>query len=279
MIKLFKDAFKTANDCVILAIPFVLFMWLLFFYFAFSSTVVTNLPELILAFVTVLFMSGAFLSGWLYTISKGIEVSHGVYVLDKDRSQAIMNLFKLIPRGIGKYFLSFIGMLLIFMIGVYVLYLLVDWVGINLIGDIYTPEQITNALSSTEDMKAFVDSLSLEQLWKLNLWNILIMVATTLFSFCIMLWAPEIIYSTVNPLKALFRGAKKAFLTFKKSSILFIYLTILNIGTSYLSTFSLRHPMLYLLIMVILFYYIIYVVVLVFSYYVSEFCESDSDAK
>ena len=107
MFKLYKEAFKTANDCIILAIPLVLFMWILSFYFAFSNAVVNEPAEIILAFITVLFMTAAFLSGWFYMVQNAIVVSRQVYVLDEDRAKATMNLFKVIPYGIGKYFLSF----------------------------------------------------------------------------------------------------------------------------------------------------------------------------
>lgn len=116
MFKLFKEAFKTSNDCIILAFPLVLFMWILSFYFAFSNSVVNTPAEIILAFVTVLFMVCAFLSGWFYMVQQAIEVAGQVYVLDEDRAKATMNLFKVIPFGIGKYFLSFIGMIIIFLI-------------------------------------------------------------------------------------------------------------------------------------------------------------------
>lgn len=276
MLKLFKEAFKTANDCIILTIPLVLFMWMLSFYFAFSNAVVNVPAEIILAFITVLFMTGAFLSGWFFMVQKAIEVSKGVYVLDEDRAKATMNLFKVIPLGIGKYFLSFIGMILLFLFIVTLTGAAVYKLGIHFVGNVFTQEQLTGALTSTQDMKAFIDSLSLEQLIKLNLWNMLIMGATTILSFLFMLWVPEIIYSTVNPFTALFKSIKKVFCKFPKSIVLFIYLSFMNVIMSFLSTFALQHPLLYLLIMVIYFYFVIYVVVLVFSYYEREFCETDN---
>ena len=272
MFKLFKEAFKTSNDCIILAFSLVLFMWILSFYFAFSNSVVNTPAEIILAFVTVLFMVCAFLSGWFYMVQQAIEVAGQVYVLDEDRAKATMNLFKVIPFGIGKYFLSFIGMIIIFLIVVSLTGAAVYYTGINLIGNVFTQEQITGALSSTQDMKAFIDSLSLDQLIKLNLWNMLIMGATTLLSFIFMLWVPEIIYCTINPFIALFKAIKKVFVKFPKSVVLFIYLSFLNILMSFLSTFAIQHPLLYLLVMVVYFYFVIYVVVLVFSYYKHEYC-------
>lgn len=277
MFKLYKEAFKTANDCIILAIPLVLFMWILSFYFAFSNAVVNEPAEIILAFITVLFMTAAFLSGWFYMVQNAIVVSRQVYVLDEDRAKATMNLFKVIPYGIGKYFLSFIGLILIFLFIVSLAGTLVYKFGIHYIGNVFTQDQITAALSSTEDMKLFIDSLTVEQLIKLNLWNFLIMGTTTLISFLIMFWIPEIIYSTINPFTALFKSLKKVFVKFPKSVALFIYLSILNIFVSFLSTFAILHPLLYLLVMVICFYFIIYVVVLVFSYYEKEFNGTDKN--
>lgn len=277
MFKLYKDAFKTANDCIILAIPLVLFMWILSFYFAFSNAVVNVPAEMVLAFVTVLFMSGAFLSGWFYMVQKAIEVSKQVYVMDEDRAKATMNLFKEIPYGIGKYFLSFIGLILIFLLLISLAGTFVYQVGINYIGNVFTQEQISTALASTADMKIFLDSLTVEQLLKLNLWNLLIMGTTTVISFLLMLWVPEIIYSTINPITALFKSIKKVFVKFPKSVALFIYLSILNIIVSFLSTFAILHPLLYLLVMVVCFYFIIYFVVLVFCFYEREFSGADRD--
>ena len=222
-------------------------------------------------------MTAAFLSGWFYMVQNAIVVSRQVYVLDEDRAKATMNLFKVIPYGIGKYFLSFIGLILIFLFIVSLAGTLVYKFGIHYIGNVFTQDQITAALSSTEDMKLFIDSLTVEQLIKLNLWNFLIMGTTTLISFLIMFWIPEIIYSTINPFTALFKSMKKVFVKFPKSVALFIYLSILNIFVSFLSTFAILHPLLYLLVMVICFYFIIYVVVLVFSYYEKEFNGTDKN--
>lgn len=271
MFKLFKEAFKTANDCIILAIPLVLFMWILSFYFGFSNSVVNSPAEIILAFITVLFMTGAFLSGWFYMVKKAIEISRKVFVLDADRAKATMDLFKNIPYGIGQYFLAFVLMLLAFLLIVAIAAMVVYLIGDIYIGNVFTPEQLSSALSSTQDMKTFIESLDNEQLIKLNLWNLLIMGTTTVLSFILMLWIPEIIYKTVNPLLALFRSIKKVFVKFKTSLGVFIYISVLNLVMSFIGTFTLINPLLYILIMVIYFYFIIYVVILLFLYYEREF--------
>ncbi|MBR5556158.1 hypothetical protein IKU74_09130 [bacterium] len=276
MLKLLKESFRITNDCIMLAIPLVLFMWILSFYLGYANKIVDSPQELILAAVTILFMAGATFSGWFYTIKKGIEVSKGVYVLDKDRTKAIVSLFKLMPRGIGRYFLSFIGIFFIFKICGIGLYFLINIIGTNLIGAVYTPEQASTILTSTpQELIEFIGTLSAEQLVKLRLWNLLIFLTTTVFLFALMFWIPEIIYSTPNPFVALFKSIAKIFKRLKKSICLFIILAILNTITSIVSTFALNHPLLYLSIMVLIFYYLIYSVVLIFSFYREEFCETN----
>ncbi len=276
MLRLFKESFKTANDCIILAIPLVLFIWIMSFYIGYANKFIDVPAEFIIALITTLIMAGIFFSGWFYMVKKGIEISKGVYVFDEYRINAIGNLFKLMPRGIGKFFLSFFGMFLLFKIYAVAAYFAVDMIGTNLIGAVYTPEQASKIISSTpQELITLLSSLSADQLTKLRLWNLLIFSTTTLFLFSIMLWVPEIVYSTPNPLMALIKGIKKAFINFKKSICLFAYLTLLNVITSIISTFALINPILYILIMVLVFYYIIYSVVLTFSFYRQEFCETE----
>ena len=74
-------------------------------------------------------------------------------------------------------------------------------------------------MASPQEMKVFLDSLTDTQLLKLSQWNLLFMAATSFISFIFMLWIPEIIYKTVNPLIALFRSIKKVFIKFPKSHL------------------------------------------------------------
>lgn len=284
MLKLFKNAFKLTNEGIILATPLILFIWLITIYLSFAKQVVDTIPEALSAIITLLCMVGAFCAGWFYMVKESIELSKKEFVMDNDRAKEVLNLTKKIPAGIGNYFLSFVGMSLLsfiifalFGIGIYK-------IGMHFIGSIdFTAEQIRSAMASPQDMKTFLDSLSIEQLYKLGNWNLLFMAATTLMSFLLMLWVPEIIYQTKNPLLALFNSIKKLFVKFGKSLALFIYLTILNLVISFANTFSILHPIVYMLMMIVYFYFLVYVIVLIFSYYDREFnkteTESNSDSR
>ena len=71
--KLFKDAIGITNDCIIIAFPLILFMWILSLYVSFSRETVNSLPLVLLSSVTVLVMTAAFLAGWFYMVKKAVN--------------------------------------------------------------------------------------------------------------------------------------------------------------------------------------------------------------
>lgn len=278
MLKLFKKAVKITNDNIILAIPLILFMWIMNFYSLFSKYTVDTLPELILASITVLFMVGAFFAGWFYMIAEAIKLSKKVFVLDEDRAKATLNLIKVIPTGIGKYFLSFVGMYLILFIIQVVVSLIVFSIGVHAIGtlDPASVQQLQNfALDQTQSsemaMAAFVDNLTPQQIAFFGKWSLLFMVISSAVFFLIMLWLPEITYKTPNPLVALWRALKKLFKTFFKSLALFLNMWIIGFILLFINTFALINPFTYLIMSIVLFYYSVFVMVLLFLYYDETF--------
>ena len=272
MIKLLKNAVKTTNDSIILATPLILFMWLLGTYIALTKSAVNTIPLVILSFITTIFMIAAFCAGWFYMVKKSIQLSKQVFVLDSDRAKATFNILKKMTTGIGKYFLSFLGMLFFAFLIVSVTGFLVFKLGMMLIGSLnLDPSQLKNILSSTADMKAFLDSLSFEQLIKLNNWNMLFLGTTSLITFLFMLWIPEIIWQTRNPFMALLKSIKKIFKKFWSSLKLFLFMSVLNFLLSFISTFSLTNPLFYFVMLVVYFYFLVYIVVLLFTYYDTEF--------
>ena len=272
MTNILKDAIKITNDSIILATPLILFMWLLGTYIAITKSAVNTLPLIILSFVTTVFMVAAFSAGWFYMVKKSIQLSKQFFVIDADRAKATFNILKKMPSGIGKYFLSFLGMLLFAFTIVSILGFLVFKLGMLLIGNLnLDPNQLKTVMSSTADMKAFLDSLSFEQLIKLNNWNLLFLGTTSIITFLFMLWIPEIIWQTKNPFLALFRSIKKIFKRFWKSLKLYIFISVLNFIVSFISTFALTNPIFYFIMLVVYFYFLVYIVVLLFTYYDKEF--------
>ena len=195
-------------------------------------------------------------------------------MLDSDKAKATFDLLKKIPAGIGKHFWSFVGMILLAIAIIAASGTMTFKLGMHFIGNLgLDPATIKGVMASQMDMKQFLDSLTFEQLIKLNNWNMLIISITSLLSFLFMLWIPEIIYKSRNPFMAIFRSVKKVFSRPWKAIKLFIYTSLLNFILSFINTFSFVNPVIYFIMMLIYFYFLVYLVVLLFLYYDREFVE------
>ena len=280
MFKLYKDAFKTTNDGLILTIPLALFWWLITLYIDYSKAVVDTIPEMILSVITMLFMTSAFCAGWFYMVKKSVKFSKKHFILDKDKVNESISLIKAIPIGIGRFFLHYVEVSLLFLVIALLMCILLKFVTLPFVTEIN--EVLVNfgiSVSSPQEMREILDKLPPEQIMKLfdmifapSVKLVLtVIIIPAIFSFLLLLWMPEIIYTHRNPLVALFNSIKKVFIKFWKSLNLYIYITIIQMLISSLGAVSLINTLFYLGAMVVYFYFLVYVIVLIFSYYDSEF--------
>ena len=278
MLKYLKNALKITNENVIVAVPLLIFYILINLYLGYTKYMADTPLEALIAMLTITFMVAVFLAGWFYMIKKAVDLSKKIFVLDDEAARAHLALIKEFPAGVGKFFLSFIGFFLIFIILVIMLSTFIFTVGINFIGKIdFSPEQIANLTSSTQGLLNFVETMPIEQYILLAKWNFLLMGASFVFSYLLMFWIPEIIYTGKNPLVALFTGIGKLFRKPLKSLYMFIVLTVINCILSFIMTFTLLFPILYFIMATVYLYYIIYVLMLIFSYYDGEFVREDEE--
>lgn len=271
MIKYFSRAFKISNDNIILTTPLLLFIIMVVFYLG----VVRIIPENIFSFgliaITTLFMLSAFFAGWLFMVKKAIELDKQKFETVEDKAKSSFGLIKEIPAGVGEYFFPILGGLLLYGSLTFVFMLLTYKLGAHFIGKVeFDPVDLKAALSSSAQMKAFVSTLSVEQLVKLNEWNLLIMASITTFSFITMFWAVEILNRTKNAFVAFFKSLGFLFKNLLTSIILFVYVSIINFLVSLLGTFASINPILHFFATLVYFYFVVYVVVLIFLYYDSE---------
>ena len=280
MFKLYRDVFKTTNDAIILAVPLALFWWILSLYANFSFDAIDTIPKMVLAIVTILFMTSAYASGWFYMVKKAVKFAKKDFIFDKDKASESVRLIKAIPRGIGHFFLSFVQASVLFIAFLLGLGIVIKFATQPFVSDINTIlTSFGINVSSTDEMSAVLNNFPPDKI--LELFNsialpslkllIVIITVPTIFSFISMLWIPEIIYTKRNAIVALFTSIKKVFARFWKSILLYIYVLIIQCIVSVLSAYSLINPFLYLVAMVVYFYFLVYVVVLIFSYYDREF--------
>lgn len=274
MLELFNQARKITNNNIILAVPLILGIKVLDLYTFFSKVHMDSSSKVFLAFITVLFMSSLFLAAWFYMIKGAVSLCKKEFVMDSDRANASLLLLKTIPDGVGKYFLSFVGLYFIIffiqIISTYVVY----YIGVKLIGslDSASTQQLIqiasdSSVSSNTGVANFVEQLTPEQIIFFGKWSLLFMVATLVIMYILMLWIPEIIYRSKNPLIALFASIEKVFKDFKKTSLIFLILWIMGFILLFIYTFAIINPIAYMIISVVMYYFMMYVAILIFLYY------------
>lgn len=271
MIKYFSKAFKILNENIILTTPMLLFIILFIFYLGLGRIIPGNPLYGILIILTALFMLAAFFAGWLFMIKKAIDLDKQQFDSEESKAKMSFALIKDIPTGVGEYFLSFLGASILYGCLIFVFMLLTYKVGLHVIGKVhFDPVALKAALNSQVQMRAFVSTLSVDQLVKLNKWNLLIMLSMTTFSFVTMFWASEIVYRTKNAFWAFFKSLSFLFKNFLPSIILFVYISVLNFAISLFSSFASMNKILHFVSSIVYFYFVVYIVVLVFLYYDSE---------
>lgn len=282
MRELFKEAIKVTNYNIILAIPLIVFIKVLDLYSLYSKYNIDSTPKFLIASITVLFMFGVFCAGWFYMVKGAVKLSKKVFVLDTDRAKATLHLFKNFPAGVGKFFLSFVGVYVIFLfiqaIATPIVYLL----GVNIIGGLDTESMqhlqelaINSELAANQGMPAFIDKLSVEQIIFFGKWSLLFMSVTSIVMYFLMLWIPEIICFTPNPLLALWKSIVKLFKDFFTTIRLFITLWFMGFVLLFINTFAVINPFAYIVMSIILFYFSVYLVVLIFLYFDKKYAGGD----
>lgn len=279
MIKFFNRAFKITNENIILTTPLVLFWILISFYMWFAQAAPKNLASGILLFVTIIFMFAAFFAGWFFMVKKAVDLDKQDFIIDEDKAKASFNLIKEIPSGIGEYFFTFLGGLILYA-GLFALMFFIAYqIGVHAIGKAdLVVNQLKIAMSSPMAIKTLVSSMSKEDLLKLNEWNFLFLATTAIFSFITMFWPAQVIFKNKNPLIAFFKSIAFELKNFLSSIILFVYICAINFlvsfAVNFLAVFQMKFAflawLLLLLSLLIYFYSLVYVVVLVFLYYDSN---------
>ncbi len=263
MIKIFKDSLKISYSNIIMATPLLVFLLLLNVYLVIAKNAVKALPSTILFCVTLLLMVSAFLAGWLYMIKSAV----GAYNNSSESDSDYTNLLKEFLVGIALNIKSFLGFCLLYLLIADIVFISVYNIGLKLIGSIgISIAQFVAATEAPVAMQALLESLTKAQLLKINYWYLLIFVAVQIFSLFTMFWPVEILYSTKNPILALFKSVFSVFLH-PKVILLFLGINLLNFVLMIFNYITMFNPITYFLMTLVYFYFIVYIFVLLFLYY------------
>ena len=267
MFKTVRESFRITNNNIIIATPLILFSLISSIYLIFSAN--GSKTGVIFAVILFFLMAGAFLSGWFYMIKEAVEEP------DTDSRK----LFSDFPSGVGEYFLSVLGLIVQVIIISSLIMLAAFIAGKKFIGAVgVSYDQFSQALTSVETMKTFVNSLNQEQLIKINNWNMLMFFTMIINSFILMLYPMVLFFKEKNPFKALFITFKDTFShRFFKNTGLFIMVFVLYMFVSLCAMLAGNNVILHFIVTLINFYYATFVGVLLFNYYYSNFIKIGSN--
>ena len=267
MFKTIKESIKITNENIVIATPLIFFSLISSLYMIFSSG--GNKIGLIFSVILFFLMFGAFLSGWFYIIIRAVKEP------DIESSQLIAEF----PSGVGEYFLPALGMIIEVIIVSSLIMLAIVFIGKKIIGSMgvsYT--DFVQATASVETMKAFVESLSQDQLDKIKNWNLLMFCGMLLNYFILMFYPAALFFKKKNPFMAFFVALKDTFgYRFFKNAGLFLFIFILYMLISMSMLFMGKNIFLHFIITLVNFYYATFVGVLLFNYYYSNFVKVGSN--
>lgn len=263
MQKSFKHVFFITNKYIVLLTPLIVFSLLSNIYLMISAN--GKLINLLIALVLSALMLGAFIAGWFRMVK--LSVSSTLYEKDPN------TLMKEFVPGVGEYFLPSMGVVVNgFLFTVFSL--IVSYLAcIHFIGDVgVSADAFSIALTSQEALKSFLATLSMEQLEKINAWNMSIFFTIGTVYFLMFLYLPALFFKTKNPFMAFFIGLKDLFnKKIFKSLALYLLIFVLNAIINVLSILLGGNIITNFLMTLLNFYFIALVAVGVFYYYYNNY--------
>lgn len=266
MFKFFGEALKITNNNIILATPLILFMLLISVYKFFVAGVAST-PVLILGLVTYFLMWTAFLSGWFYIIRQAILINYED-ISKEEKLKKSFGLISLMVKGVGEYFSSFLGLmvmaLILFGIFVYIIY----FAGIHLIGHLNIPfNDLVSASTAQVSTEDFMKNTPHVELLKLVKWGYLAICSFAVYFYMMLFWSVAVLKNSKNIFKALVISNKFLVRNFFNTVLFLIILSFLYFIVMLGCGILLQNSILAYFSLLIYFYFIVYIMVLVFLFY------------
>ena len=225
-VRYFIEAFPLANNIMLLTL-LIFGIFIVSMYMVVAAQLGVNTW---LSLFIVILLSSVLASGLFHSLKTNID--NRKENLDETCGCGIKGSLITFYSGVGEYWFSFIGMfILFFVLATVVIFLTVlfadtflcpiEKLGLNEM-DFFT------MMAYPSQMDAIIQNLDNAQKLGIRAWTRAFMISTQAFTFIVMLWIPEFIYTKKNMFVSLFNGVKKVFKNFPNA--LCVYLTIMFIN-------------------------------------------------
>lgn len=262
-IKYFIDAFGYVNKNMLLVMLIVLFTYAITLYVLISAVHGTS-SIIMLTILTLL--SSAMASGLFYSIKKSIENS------DEDNSKTTFGTFY---SGVGKHYLSFLGIMFLFFIlttGVIALTFILANTFICNISELGVSIRDFFYILADPSIGAPVfEQLSKTQQTHFRDWNRIFFITTQIFTVLMMYWIPEKMYTQKNIFVSLFGGIKKVITDLPNTVCIYLTILLLNFIISAPIPFFSNVAIVAFILSILSIYLLVYDFYVIFLYYKAKY--------
>ncbi len=274
-IRYFIDAFKYTNNNLLLLSLLITAVFVVSMYVMVSTLRGVN-P--LLTMTIVILLMAAIASGFFYSVKKGIAVEAG------ESSHDIKTVFPMFYAGIGKYYLSFLGMFFLFFVFATLIIMGTFMLANTLICDVselgIDPNAFFQIIATDNNaINTFLTSLSPQQQAYFRAWNRLFFFSTHIFTFLLMLWIPEQVYTKKNLFVTLFNSVKKVVKDIPNLLCIFLTISFLNVVLTAFVLIPVHNSILLLIFsilsMIVPLYLLLYDFYTLFLYYQAKYVNAD----
>ena len=263
-----KESFNIVWKNLILMQPPILFMLIMSLFLSGFNRVNANNTVSIIFILALIFLSIAFISGWLHMIKKTIAFEKDNTISNEDKAIQSFGLVKHFFPGVGEYFFPAVGIGFLLTIILFFSAFFAVKQGVASFGlpdmEIFKKSL---ELNTTTQIEAYFSTLPEEKIFSIFSWFFFLFTIEAGIQFILMWWAPALLYNTKNPLWALILNFKFLFKHFFSTLGILLFLIILNIVISLISSIFSQNAVLSLISFLLFFFYVTYYVVIIFLYY------------
>lgn len=274
-VKYFIDAFKYTNNNFLLLSLLICSVFIVSMYMLIST--IRGVNPIVTMLIVILVMA-AVASGLFYTVKKEISCDEEKF------SHDIKSVFSTFYTGIGKYYLSFLGMFLLFFLIATAIIMGTFLLANNFICDVsqlgIDPNAFFQIISTdNSSINTFLAELTPQQQSYFRAWNRLFFFSTHIFTFLLMLWIPEQIYTKKNLFVTLFNSVKKVVGDIPNLLCIFLTISFLNVVLTAFVLVPVHNQFLLfvfsILSMIIPLYLLLYDFYTLFLYYQAKYVNAD----
>ena len=265
----FIKAFPLANNFMLLTI-LLMSIFIISMYMIIAGQTGINS---VLSLLIVIMLSSAFGAGFFHSIKHNAD--------NPEEKITVKSSFETFYAGIGEYYLSFFGMFILFFVLATLIiigsFLIADKLvcGIDQLG--ISANDFFLILAAPNQMDAIMDSINVVQQGHLKAWCRFFLFTTQAFTFLIMLWIPEKVYTKKHFFISLFTSIKKIFTDFPNALCVYLMIMFLNYILAIFIVLLSPFKFIAFLLNICSLYLLILNFYAIFLYYKHKFIEPEQD--